>query len=265
MGTQDLERICFQALPLIKKTGKYILRSRKGLQQSAISMKGVRDMVTEIDKQSEIRLVKSLHKILPAAGFITEEKTTDQTLREYNWVIDPLDGTTNFVFNTPITAISVALMHKSKIVLGIVYEITYDEMFYTWAHGAAYCNGEVIHVSTRVDFSKALVATGFPYSREKRIPGITKSITYFLENCQDIRRFGSAATDLCYVACGRFDIYYEGYLQIWDIAAGILIVKNAGGVVKNFEGKENYTYNCIVATNKHLLKKSLNGIFLKHY
>lgn len=262
MQTQQLQEICLKALPLIRRTGKYILRQRKNLQQQQIALKGVRDMVTEIDKNAEVLLVKGLRKILPQAGFITEEKTTDQTLQEYNWVVDPLDGTTNFVFGTPVTAVSVALIRGNQIIIGMVYEITMNEMFYTWKGAPSFCNGEKISVSQRKDFSGALVATGFPYTRTKRIPGITKSLAYFLENCQDIRRFGSAATDLCYVACGRFDIYYEGYLQQWDITAGILIVKNAGGVVKNFEGTEDYSTNKIIACNKYLLKKSLEGIFL---
>ncbi|MBK6730175.1 MAG: inositol monophosphatase [Bacteroidetes bacterium] len=262
MRESELQQICMQAIPVLKRTGNYIANSRKHLRQNQIALKGVRDMVTEIDKNAEIRLVKNLKKILPEAGFITEEKTTDQISKTYNWVIDPLDGTTNFVFGIPITAVSVALMKGKKILIGMVYEISMREMFYTWQGAPSFCNGEIIHVSKQKDFSKALVATGFPYTRIKRIPGITKSIAYFLEHCQDIRRFGSAATDLCYVACGRFEIYYEGYLQQWDIAAGILIVKNAGGVVKNFEGKEDYSENKIVACNPYLLKNALNGIFL---
>ncbi len=262
MRKSELQQICMRAIPVLKRTGNFIAKSRRHLQQNQIELKGVRDMVTEIDKQAEMRLVKSLKKILPEAGFITEEKTTDQTRFNYNWVIDPLDGTTNFVFGIPICAVSVALMQGDTILIGMVYEISMGEMFYTWKGAPSYCNGEVIRVSKQRDFSRALVATGFPYTRTKRIPGIARSIAYFLEHCQDIRRFGSAATDLCYVACGRLDIYYEGYLQLWDIAAGILIVKNAGGAVTNLKGEEEYAESNIIACNPHLLKRALQGIFL---
>lgn len=255
----NLEKMCSEVKDTVKKTGKSIRRKRKNNSQLTIEKKGEHDYVTHLDKLSEKKLVEKLKRIFPSAGFITEENTIQPSAQKYNWIIDPIDGTTNFIHDVSPYAISVALAEEDKIILGVVYEITLDELFYTWNNAPSYLNGKEIHVSSSRNFSKALVATGFPYTRTKRIKNILRTMEYFLIHCQDIRRFGSAATDLCYVACGRFDIYYEGYLNIWDVAAGIILVKNAGGVVTDFNGKENYKRD-IVATNKFLLEHTLKGI-----
>lgn len=258
------ENICREAIVVVREAGLYVRERRRLFNHDEITKKGDRDFVTEVDKGSERILVEGLRKILPDAGFITEEKTVAQSNANLYWVIDPIDGTTNFIHNTPVTAISVALMKGNDFLIGIVYEVTMDELFYTW-QGAetSYCNDMPISVSSSSDFRKALVATGFPYQREGRIDGITQSLSYFLESCQDVRRFGSAATDLCYVACGRFEVYYESYLHLWDVAAGILIVRNAGGIVTDLKG--NYTMdgtNVLAANNAETHAKSLEGIFL---
>ncbi|MFN0276487.1 MAG: inositol monophosphatase family protein [Chitinophagales bacterium] len=256
----SLEKICSQAIDVIKEVGQYIRHERRKLQSIHIESKGIRDFVTEVDKTSEQALAEKLHSIFPEAGFITEEKTVAQTEKEFRWVIDPLDGTMNYIHGIPIYSISVALMHHHEIILGIVYEINNDEVFFTWKGTVSYMNGNAIHISTCRKIQDALIVTGFPYTRTDRIEGITKTLAYFLEHCRDIRRIGSAAVDLCYVACGRIDAYYEGYLNIWDIAAGILIVKNAGGVATDFDGREDYASGNILACNKTLHPEIMKGI-----
>lgn len=256
----NLEKICFEALDVIKEAGRYIRTERKHLESVHIESKGIRDFVTEVDKNSEKELAEKLIKIVPDAGFITEEKVVEQSDESLKWIIDPLDGTMNYIHGIPIYSISVALMHEQEIILGIVYEINNDEMFYTWKGGASYMNGNAIHISTCKELQQALLVTGFPYIRTNRVDGIVKTLGYFLERCRDVRRLGSAAVDLCYVASGRIDVYYEAYLNIWDIAAGILIVKNAGGVVKDFNGGENYLLGNIIATNKTMMPQILEGI-----
>jgi myo-inositol-1(or 4)-monophosphatase len=247
----NAENICREAIEVVREAGIYVRNSRRIFSYEEVLKKGDRDFVTEVDKGSERILVDGLRRVLPHAGFITEEKTVAQSNADYYWVIDPIDGTTNFMHNTPVTAISVALMKGNSFLIGIVYEVTMDELFFTWeGAGASYCNDKTIVVSEQTDFRKALVATGFPYQREGRLEGISKSLHYFLHHCQDIRRFGSAATDLCYVACGRFEVYYEAYLQLWDVAAGILIVRNAGGIVTDFNGNESVNGSNILAANR---------------
>ncbi|MBC8173428.1 MAG: inositol monophosphatase [Chitinophagales bacterium] len=255
-----LKEICFQALGIVKETGAYIRTERKHFENIQIESKGVRDFVTVVDKNAEKQLGAALANLLPEAGFITEEKVVEQSDKKLKWIIDPLDGTMNYIHGIPIYSISVALMEENEIIIGIVYEINNDEIFYTWKDAPSYMNKKQIDVSGCAVMENALIVTGFPYTRTGRVEGITKTLSYFLERCRDIRRLGSAAVDLCYVASGRIDAYYEGYLNIWDIAAGIIIVKNAGGTTTNFTGEENYNKGNIVAANRIMHPQILKGI-----
>lgn len=256
-----LEDISHKVMALVKPIGAYMREQRKSFDGVAISKKGIRDFVTEVDMQSERQLVAGLRNIFPDAGFVTEENTVEQIDTYYKWIIDPLDGTMNYVHGIPIYSISIALQAGNKFVLGVVYEVANDEMFYTWQGAASYCNGKIISVSACHTLQDALIATGFPYIRnDRRTREISNTLKFFLDNGRDIRRLGTAATDLCYVACGRQDVYYEGFLNIWDIAAGILILQNAGGVAVNFKGEENYNEGRIVGTNPNLIGDVLRGI-----
>jgi len=192
-----------------------------------------------VDKQAEKILVTGLSKIIGEAGFITEEETVTQIKSEYTWIIDPLDGTTNFLQQIPIYAVSIGLMHDDQLIMGVVSDVERKETFYAWKGGGAWCNGERIHVSDRTKVSDAVVATGFPYASIDVLPQLTSVFDHFLKNARGIRRLGSAAIDLAYVACGRFDAYYETTLHPWDIAGGIVIVEEAGGLVTGFSGEKD--------------------------
>lgn len=249
-----------QVIGLVRRTGAYVRAKRRDLSGVQISLKsGIRDFVTDVDRESERMLVNGLGNILPDAGFLTEEETTLQKNADIRWVVDPLDGTINYMHDIPVYAISVALMQGETILCGVVYEIVREEMFYTWQGGASYCNGKEIRVSVTNELHNALIATGFPYDRT-HARAITDSVYYFLSRCRDIRRLGSAATDLCYVACGRFDGYYEGSLHLWDIAAGILLVENAGGQVLDLSGGKDFASGRVAAANPVLIGKILEGI-----
>lgn len=257
----DVSTLCTHAIPQIKEVGLYIKSMRKNLGHIEIHKKGVRDFVTEVDTNAEIKLVNCLKELLPEAGFITEEKTIAQDKKEYNWVIDPLDGTMNYLHGIPLYSISVALKKGEEIILGIVYEIVHDELFYTFTGSKSYCNDKEIGVSGCSEIKDALIVTGFPYIRnDERTTLLAETIKYFLDHGRDIRRLGTAATDLCYIACGRIDAYYEGFLNSWDISAGILILRNAGGVVVNFNGLDDFSSGNVVATNPALLHQILNGV-----
>ena len=249
----NLETICLQSISLITEVGDYIRESRKILTQSQIEVKGKNDFVTEIDKGSELRLVTGLQKIVPEAGFIAEESTSTHKGVQYNWIIDPIDGTTNFIHGVPPHAISVALVKDSEIVLGIVYEITMDECFYTWKDAKSFCNGKEISVSVCATVSNSLIGTGFPYNDYSRMEQFGVTMDYFMKNSHGLRRLGSAATDLAYVACGRYDAFYEYALKPWDVAAGIILVKNAGGAASDFSGGNDCLYSGeMIATNLHI-------------
>ncbi len=245
----NYEHICAQVTDLARNTGEQLLQYRDN-NELVIETKGSHDFVTQIDKFSERLLVSGLEKIVPEAGFIAEENTRTNRGEIYNWVVDPIDGTTNFIHRMPPFAISIALMEHNRIVVGIVFELTQKELFSAWIGGGAYLNGKRIKVSATPDVNTALVATGFPYSNFNRMDGYMLSLTHFMRTSSGVRRIGSAATDLVYTATGRFDAFYEYDLKPYDVAAGALIVTEAGGRVCDFSNGDNYIFGReIVATN----------------
>lgn len=213
------------------------IQSQAGkVKEEDIEIKSRNSLVSYVDKQAEKILVAGLSPLIPGAGFITEEETVSQIKSEYTWILDPLDGTTNFLQQIPCYSVSIGLVHNDQLVLGVVRDVEREETFYAWKGGGAWRNGQRIYVSNRTEVSDAVVATGFPYATRDVLPQLTAVFDYFLKNARGIRRLGSAAIDLAYVACGRFDAYYETTLNAWDIAGGIIIVEEAGGVVTSFSG-----------------------------
>lgn len=248
----NYQEICFHAIDIIKKTAVFIANERKNFSLSAVEHKGKSDLVSYVDKTAEKQLVDNLGELLPQSGFIAEEGTTTEKGDRFNWIIDPLDGTTNFVHGAPPYAISVALMENSEIVIGIVYEITLDECFFSWKNAPAYLNGQIIRTSKASTHIDALVATGFPYNNFSSADAYMKLLHEVMEKTQGIRRLGSAATDLAYVAAGRYDAFWEYGLNAWDVAAGAFLVQQAGGKVSDFNGGNNYCFgNEIVASNSN--------------
>jgi len=245
-----LDSICEQVVDLTRNTGSFIKDELKNFTQKHIEIKGVHNFVSYVDKSSEQQLVFALAKILPSAGFIAEEGTGSPSSEGLNWVIDPLDGTTNFIHGLPPFAISIALMEGNDVILGVIHEVNLNETFWAYTEGKTYLNGSVINVSSVKTINDSLIATGFPYYDYDRIKPFFATMEHFMRNSHGLRRLGSAATDLAYVACGRFDAFYEYSLQPWDVAAGALIVQQAGGIVSDYSGKKNYIFGKeIIATN----------------
>ncbi len=262
----EIKEICFQAVEIIKKTGAYISGELRSFDTNKIESKGLHDFVSFVDKNAERQLVEAFKLLIPDSGFIVEEKTVPDTGATIKWIIDPLDGTTNFIHGLAPFAISVALMENNELVMGIVYEITRDEVFYSWKDSPAYMNGDEIHVSKSSAVKNSLIATGFPYYNYARLPQFMNSLDFFMRNSHGLRRLGSAATDLAYVACGRFDAFYEYSLSPWDVAAGAFILKQAGGKVSDFGGGNNYLFGEeIIATNGQIFDEFLEivGTILK--
>jgi myo-inositol-1(or 4)-monophosphatase len=248
----NYQEMCMKVVDLAKETGKFIREeAKKALTQESVEVKGLHNFVTYVDKGSEKRLVEGLSSFLPEAGFIAEEGTSDKKGEIYNWIIDPLDGTTNFIHRMPPFAISIALQKGNETVIGVIYEINLDECFYTWAGGKAYLNGSEIQASNAESIQESLIATGFPYYDFHRLPAYLDTMDFFMKKSHGLRRLGSAATDLAYVACGRCDAFYEYSLSPWDVAAGALLVQQAGGKVSDFSGGNNYIFGKeIIASNK---------------
>lgn len=238
----DLEILCTQVQKLAREVGRFIFDERQKFTAADIIHKGKADMVTYVDKTSEARIVAALRELFPGAGFIAEEGTAADNGEKYRWVIDPLDGTTNYIHGISPFAVSIALMEGSEIILGIVYEISLDEMFYAWKGSKAFLNGREIQVSKASVTGNSLIATGFPYYDFSKLDKYMESMNYFMRNSHGLRRLGSAATDMVYVASGRFEAFYEHSLHAWDVAAGIIILKQAGGRVCDFSGGENYLF-----------------------
>lgn len=249
----NLEHILEELVKLVKDVKVYIDQESKNFSKQDIELKGKNDLVSYVDKTSEKKIVDGCRKIFPDAGFIAEEGTAERG-DEYNWIIDPLDGTTNFTHGIPVFAISVALARGEDILLGVVYEINRDECFTAIQGKGAYLNNQPIKVSSVENLSESLIATGFPYHDFGRMEDYMKILVHFMKNTHGVRRLGSAAIDLAYVACGRFEGFFEYNLKPWDIAAGALLVKEAGGNISTFNHGNQYLF-----TGEILAANSIHG------
>lgn len=253
MKKSKLQSLCKEANAIVQEVSLFIKGESQQFVTDDIEEKGMNSLVSYVDKEAERQLVNKLAAILPGAGFITEEDTVKDHKKEYTWIIDPLDGTTNFLNRIPHYSVSVALSNGDQVLLGIVNEVIGNEMFYAWRGGGAFLNGQSIKVSRVNQLEKAIVATGFPYDFERDKGELLNVLGHWLQHTRGMRRLGSAALDLAYVAAGRFETFYETTLNVWDVAAGALIVKEAGGIVTDFSGGDNYLYGAeIIASNKNL-------------
>jgi myo-inositol-1(or 4)-monophosphatase len=258
----NIERICSDAIDIVRKTGDYISSELENREADInFQTKGLHNFVTYVDKTSEKMLIDGLSKLIPESGFIAEEGTNAKRGEVYNWIIDPLDGTTNYIHALPPYAISVGLMREKEVIAGVIYELSLKECFYAWEGSTAYMNGKEIKVSNAPTLNDSLIATGFPYYNYEYLTSYLETIRYFMKNCHGLRRLGSAATDLAYVACGRFEAFYEYGLNPWDVAAGVIILKQAGGRVTDFTEGDNYIFGReIVATNTKIHQEFLTAV-----
>ncbi|MAS52948.1 MAG: inositol monophosphatase [Flavobacteriales bacterium] len=253
----ELKQLTEKVCSISKEVGAFIQQESAKLSSGDIETKSKNSLVTYVDKTAEKIVVDFLSELIPESGFIAEEGTSNKKGEKYNWVIDPLDGTTNFIHGIPSYCVSIALLKNNELALGVIYEPNQDEMFYAWKNGGAYLNGKSISVSSTTKISNALLATGFPYYDYKRIDGYMNMLKWLMHNSRGVRRIGSAAIDLAYVACGRFDAFYEYSLNPWDVAAGAIIVNEAGGSVKDFEGGENYIFGREILASNLIVKNEL--------
>lgn len=239
----DLLQMEKDVIELSTEVASFISQEVANFDKSKIEHKDTaNNLVSYVDKEAEKKIVKALKKILPGSGFLAEEGTSSEGSNEYRWIIDPLDGTTNFTHGLPPYAISIGLAKNDKMVLGVVYEVSRSECFNAIENGDAYCNGKRIQVASTSSLNESLLATGFPYYHFDKREEYLSIIKTYLEITHGVRRMGSAATDLAYVACGRMDGFFEYNLNPWDVAAGSLIVQRAGGMVSDFKGGSNYLY-----------------------
>ncbi len=257
----NLEKLCEEVCQLSKTVGEFIKEQKISIDD--IEVKAKNSLVTFVDKTAEKMIVDRLEALIPTSGFITEEETSTKIGEKYNWIIDPLDGTTNFIHSVPCFCVSIGLKRNDELILGVIYEINLDELFYAWEGSNAYLNGKVIHVSNTSALENALIATGFPYSDYEKQEEYLLLFKDLMKSSRGLRRLGSAAVDLAYVACGRYDTFYEYSLNSWDVAAGVFIVQQAGGVVTDFSGGDNYLFGKeLIASNKLIQKEFLEKVKL---
>ena len=274
-----LEELTRGVCEIAKQAGAYIREERRKFSLESVERKHAHDYVSYVDKGSEKQIVSALRQLLPEAGFITEEGTTkmeegrgkmgeESALSPQSsaltWVVDPLDGTTNFIHQYAPYAVSIALLQGKEILIGVVYEVCHDECYCAWKGGGAYVELKGESLKLKVSNQKiqdALLCLQLPYNSDAYKPVIKHLIDKLYGNVGSIRMCGSAAMALCYVASGRYDGYAEKYIGQWDFMAGALIVKEAGGMVTNYEGTVDFTQgNNVVATNGVIQQDLLNVI-----
>ena len=227
-----------ELITLARQAGE-ILRTSFG-QLLHVDQKGVIDLVSEADRQSEAFLLSYIHQHFPADRIVAEESGEHSGTSDHTWYVDPLDGTVNYVHGIPIYSVSIAYAEAGVLRLGVVYDPMRDECFSAEAGSGAWLNDEPIHPSSTSDLDHALLVTGFPYDIRTTPENNLDHYAHLALHTQGVRRLGSAALDLCYVACGRFDGFWELSLKAWDVAAGALIARESGAVVTNMAGKPDF-------------------------
>lgn len=263
MTSKELNNIQQEVINISREVGDFIRKEGASFDRSRIEQKHqFNNLVSYVDKEAEKKIVAVLRKLIPNAGFITEEGTVEQaTNNRFNWIIDPLDGTTNFLHGLPVFGVSIGLTDGPEIIAGVVYHIGTDECFHAVVNEPAFCNEKTIQVSTIASLEESLLATGFPYQHGGKSDIYLELIKNFLSKTHGIRRLGSAAIDLAYVACGRLEGFFEYNLNPWDVAAGALIVKQAGGQITDFEGKGNFLFGReLCASNSRIHSEMLAEI-----
>ena len=248
------------AIRAARRAGTIVSRAQNRLYDLKIELKGHNDYVTQTDVEAEAAIIEVLNEAYPSHSIVAEESGSSGA-SDFKWIIDPIDGTLNFIHGFPNYAISIALQVKGRLEQAVIYDPTRDEM-YTASRGAgAQLNGQRIRVSPRTELDSSILGTGFPLRNKNKLPNYLLGFTTLLNKSADIRRTGSAALDLAYVACGRLDGYWEFDLHEWDIAAGALLVQESGGLIGDPEGGETHlqTGN-VVAANPKIFRQILAAL-----
>ena len=251
------------AIRAARSAGDFIVRKMNKLPDLQIEIKSKNDFVTEVDRQAEERAIDTLLKAYPNHGILAEESGEIAGTEDYRWIIDPLDGTTNFLHGFPHFAVSIACQMNGRLEHGVIYDPLKQELFTASRGDGATLNNRRIRVTHIKTTQGALLGTGFPFKDHNELDTFLKLFNEFFTSASDIRRAGSAALDLAYVAAGRLDGYWESGLKSWDIAAGALIVREAGGIVGDYTGGEKHLDNGqVIAGNPKIFGDMLRKIQL---
>ena len=242
--SQALHPMLNIAVKAARAAGAVINRAALDLEVIKVGSKGPNDFVSEVDRKAEEVIIQILLDAYPGHGILAEESGREHGARdsEYVWIIDPLDGTTNFLHGFPVYAVSIALAHRGVVQQAVVYDPTRNDLFFSSKGRGAFLNDRRLRVSKRLRIADALIGTGFPFRKGDNFKRYVKMFEEVMQSCAGLRRPGAAALDLCYVAAGYYDGFFEAGLNPWDVAAGSLIITEAGGLIGNFTGESDYLY-----------------------
>ncbi|TXC66292.1 inositol monophosphatase [Piscinibacter aquaticus] len=242
--SQALHPMLNIAIKAARTAGAIINRASLDLDLLKINTKGPNDFVSEVDRAAEQAIIETLLGAYPGHGILAEESGRSQGAKDsdYVWIIDPLDGTTNFLHGFPVYAVSIALAFRGQVQQAVVYDPTRNDLFYASKGRGAFLNDKRLRASKRTRLSDALIGTGFPFRKGDNFKRYVQMFEEVMQHCAGLRRPGAAALDLCYVAAGYYDGFFETGLNPWDIAAGSLIITEAGGLIGNFTGEADYLY-----------------------
>jgi myo-inositol-1(or 4)-monophosphatase len=261
----ETDALCRDLRRVSREVGRFIRLEQERITAHAVESKGLNDFVTYVDKAAETLLVRELSELLPGCGFITEENTVAREDRPYIWIIDPIDGTTNFIHGLPLYSISIALQFHGKTIMGLVYEITSDECFWAYEGSGTHLNEHPVKVSGAASLTDSLLVTGFPYRDQGKLDPWMDLFKALLYRSHGVRRLGSAAIDLAWVACGRLEAFYEYGLAPWDVAAGAFLVEQAGGKVSDFSNNSDYVHGKELIASNGAIHQELLGIIRQYF
>jgi len=242
--SQALHPMLNVAVKAARAAGSIINRAALDVERLQVTAKGVNDFVTEVDQAAEQAVIEILLTAYPGHGILAEESGRQHGAlhSEYLWIIDPLDGTTNFIHGLPVYAVSIALAFRGKVEQAVVYDPSRNDLFFASKGRGAFLNDRRLRVSKRIRMAEALIGTGFPFRKGDNLKRYVQMMEQVMTQCAGLRRPGAAALDLCYVAAGWYDGFFETGLSPWDVAAGSLMITEAGGLIGNFTGESDYLY-----------------------
>jgi myo-inositol-1(or 4)-monophosphatase len=252
------------AIEAAKEAGKFLKHNLGKVKEITVKSGQEKNLVTEIDKKSEELVVSIIRKHFPGHDILAEESGTEHGKQsEYRWIIDPLDGTTNFTHGLPIFCVSIGLERKGEVIAGVIYDPNLDELFSAEKGRGAFLNGRRLRVSQTPSLKQSLLVSGFPYNVSENPDNCLEHFVNFVIECQGVRRMGSAAIDLAYVAAGRYDGFWEVHLNAWDMAAGVILIREAGGKITGFDGDEINIYGKKVVASNSLIHDEMVGLLKK--
>jgi myo-inositol-1(or 4)-monophosphatase len=252
------------AIEAAKEAGKFLKHNLGKVKEITVKSGQEKNLVTEIDKKSEELVVSIIRKHFPGHDILAEESGSEHGKQsEYRWIIDPLDGTTNFTHGLPIYCVSIGLERKGEVIAGAIYDPNLDEMFSAEKGRGAFLNGRRLRVSQTPSLNQSLLVSGFPYNVSENPDNCLEHFVNFVIECQGVRRMGSAAIDLAYVAAGRYDGFWEVHLNAWDMAAGVILIREAFGKITGFDGDEINIYGKKVVASNGLIHDEMIGLLKK--